>query len=62
MATFVGVLTFGLLDGVMIGAAISLVQLVRVSPVLHVALLGRIPGTCRFSDRYRHADNELIPT
>jgi MFS superfamily sulfate permease-like transporter len=27
----------------------------------HVALLGRIPGTRRFSDRERHADNELIP-
>jgi high affinity sulfate transporter 1 len=61
MAAFVGVLTFGLLDGVMIGAAISLVQLVRVSSHPHVALLGRIPGTRRFSDRDRHSDNELIP-
>ena len=61
MAAFVGVLTFGLLDGVMIGAAISLVQLVRVSSRPHVALLGRIPGTRRFSDRDRHAGNELIP-
>jgi MFS superfamily sulfate permease-like transporter len=26
-----------------------------------VALLGRIPGTRRFSDRQRHPDNELIP-
>ena len=42
-------------DGVMIGAAISLVQLVRVSSRPHVALLGRIPGTRRFSDRDRHA-------
>src|SRR6266436_9011480 len=61
MAAFVGVLTFGLLDGVMIGAAISLVQLVRVSSRPHVALLGRIPGTRRFSDCDRHADNERIP-
>ena len=61
MAAFIGVLTFGLLDGVMIGAAISLVQLVRVSSHPHVALLGRIPGTRRFSDRDRHAGNELIP-
>jgi high affinity sulfate transporter 1 len=61
MAAFVGVLTFGLLDGVMIGAAISLVQLVRVSSHPHVALLGRIPGTRRFSDSDRHAGNELIP-
>ena len=61
MAAFAGVLTFGLLRGVMLGALISLVQLVRVSSRPHVALLGRIPGTRRFSDRDRHADNELIP-
>jgi high affinity sulfate transporter 1 len=61
IAAFVGVLTFGLLEGVMIGAAISLVQLVRVSSHPHVALLGRIPGTRRFSDRDRHTGNELIP-
>ncbi len=61
IAAFGGVLTFGLLDGVMIGAAISIVQLVHQSSRPHVALLGRIPGTRRFSDRDRHPDNELIP-
>jgi len=61
MAAFGGVLTFGLLRGVMLGALISLVQLVRLSSRPHVALLGRIPGTRRFSDRDRHGDNELIP-
>ena len=60
-AAFAGVLTFGLLRGVMLGALISLVQLVRVSSRPHVALLGRIPGTRRFSDRDRHEGNELIP-
>src|SRR5207237_3102918 len=60
MAAFLGVLTSGLLRGVMIGAAISLVQLVRESSRPHVGLLGRIPGTRRFSDRERHLDNELI--
>ena len=61
IAALGGVLTSGLLRGVMIGVAISLVQLVRVSSRPHVALLGRIPGTRRFSDCDRHADNELIP-
>jgi high affinity sulfate transporter 1 len=61
VTAFVGVLTFGLLLGVMIGAVISLVQLVYLSSRPHVALLGRIPGTRRFSDRDRHPDNELIP-
>ena len=61
IAAFVGVLTFGLLRGVMIGALISLVQLLRLASRPHVAMLGRIPGTRRFSDRERHPDNELIP-
>jgi len=57
----VGVMTSGLLRGVMIGAVISLVQLIRRASKPHVALLGRIPGTRRFSDRERHPNNELIP-
>jgi high affinity sulfate transporter 1 len=61
MAAFGGVLTTGLLRGVMIGAAISIVQLMRQSSRPHVALLGQIPGTRRFSDCDRHTDNELIP-
>lgn len=56
-----GVLTSGLLRGVLIGAVISLVQLLRRASRPHVAFLGRIPGTRRFSDRERHPDNELIP-
>jgi len=61
MAAIAGVLTSGLLRGVMIGAVISLVQLLRRASRPHVAFLGRIPGTRRFSDRERHPDNELIP-
>src|SRR4051812_48729231 len=61
IAAIAGVLTSGLLRGVMIGAVISLVQLLRRASRPHVAFLGRIPGTRRFSDRERHPDNELIP-
>jgi SulP family sulfate permease len=60
MTAFLGVLTSGLLRGVMIGAVISLVELVRESSRPHIGFLGRIPGTRRFSDRERHPDNELI--
>jgi MFS superfamily sulfate permease-like transporter len=60
MAALLGVLGSGLLRGVMIGAIISLVQLLRRASKPHVAFLGRIPGTRRFSDRGRHHDNELI--
>src|ERR1700756_1071732 len=61
IAALLGVLGSGLLRGVMIGAVISLVQLLRRASRPHVAFLGRIPGTRRFSDRARHPDNELIP-
>src|SRR5204863_2025903 len=61
IAAIAGVLTSGLLRGVMIGAMISLVQLLRTAARPHVAFLGRIPGTRRFSDRERHPDNQLIP-
>src|SRR3954454_675332 len=60
MAAILGVLSSGLLRGVLIGALISLVQLLRTASRPHVAFLGRIPGTRRFSDRERHPDNELI--
>jgi high affinity sulfate transporter 1 len=61
MAALLGVLGSGLLRGVMIGAVISLVQLLRTASRPHVAFLGRIPGSRRFSDRQRHPDNELTP-
>jgi sulfate permease, SulP family len=61
VAALVGVLSSGLLRGVLIGAIISLVLLIRRASRPHVAFLGRIAGTRRFSDRERHPDNELIP-
>ncbi len=61
IAAIVGVLGQGLLRSVMIGAVISLVLLIRRASRPHVAVLGRIPGTRRFSDLERHPDNEQIP-
>lgn len=52
-----GVLWSGLLRGVLIGAIISLVLLIRRASRPHVAFLGRIPGTRRYSDLARHPDN-----
>ena len=60
-AAIAGVLSSGLLRGVMIGAIISLVQLLRRASRPHVAFLGRIPGTRRYSDRKGHPDNEPTP-
>ena len=61
VAALLGVLCSGLLRGVLIGAIISLVLLIRRASRPHVAFLGRIAGTRRFSDHERHPDNELIP-
>ena len=61
MAALAGVLGSGLLRGVMLGVVISLLMLLRRASRPKVALLGRIPGTQRFSDMERHPDNERIP-
>ena len=61
MVAMFGVLGQGLLRGVAIGALISLVLLIRRASLPSVAVLGRVPGTRRFSDRERHPENEAIP-
>lgn len=56
-----GVLLMGVLDGVVIAVLASLGMLLwRVSHP-QVAVLGRIPGTNRFSDIARHPNNETLP-
>ena len=61
MVALLGVLWAGLLKGVLIGAIVSLVLLIRRVSSPHVAFLGRIPGARRYSDLKRHADNEPTP-
>jgi len=56
-----GVLCFGLLQGVLVGAIISLVLLIRRASTPRVAFLGRIPGSRRYSDMERHTSNEPTP-
>jgi MFS superfamily sulfate permease-like transporter len=57
----VGVLALGILDGVIIAVLASLVMVLGHVARPHVAFLGRIPGTDRFSDVARHPENEAIP-
>ncbi len=59
-AALAGVLASGLLRGVLIGAVISMLLLIRRASRPHVAFLGRIPGTRRYSDLERHPDNEPV--
>ena len=60
IAALLGVLGQGLLRGVLVGAILSLLLLLRRASNPHVAFLGRIPGTDRFSDLERHPDNEHL--
>jgi high affinity sulfate transporter 1 len=61
MVAFAGVLLLGILRGVMVAAVVSILMLLRRSAYPHVAFLGRIPGSRRYSDLARHPDNELPP-
>jgi SulP family sulfate permease len=57
----IAVIVFGILQGVLIGALFSLTLIIRNVSSPHVAFLGRIPGTNRYTDIKRHPDNELLP-
>jgi sulfate permease, SulP family len=57
----VSVICFGILQGVLIGALASLILILKTVSGPHIAFLGRIPGTDRFTDIKRHPDNELLP-
>jgi SulP family sulfate permease len=60
MVALVGVLLLGILKGVLLAVVVSLLMLLAVAARPHVAILGRIPGTRRYSDIERHPDNELV--
>jgi high affinity sulfate transporter 1 len=56
-----GVLVMGILDGVLVAVLASVLMILGRAARPHVAFLGRIPGTDRFSDAARHPENEAIP-
>src|SRR6516162_1759567 len=57
----VAVLALGILQGILLATLASvLLLLVRVSQP-HVAFLGRVPGTNRYSDMTRHPENAPLP-
>lgn len=61
MVALFGVLLLGILKGVLLAAIVSLLMLLAGAAHPHVAFLGRIPGTRRYSDLERHPDNEELP-
>lgn len=58
---FTCVICFGILQGVLIGALASLILIIKIVSSPNIAVLGRIPGTDRFTDIKRHPDNEVLP-
>lgn len=61
MVALFAVLVLGILKGVIVAAFVSILLLLAGTSRPHIAFLGRIPGTKRFSDQERNPDNELIP-
>ncbi|ABR89300.1 sulfate transporter [Janthinobacterium sp. Marseille] len=61
LAAMLGVLVFGMLEGVMIGTVLSLLMLVWRASNPSTVLLGRIPGSELYSDLARHPENETVP-
>jgi MFS superfamily sulfate permease-like transporter len=60
MVALIGVLLLGILKGVLVATVASLLLLLAGAARPHVAFLGRIPGTRRYSDMERHPDNEQL--
>lgn len=60
-AALLGVLGSGLLRGVLIGAVISLLLLLRRGASPPTTELGRVPGTAYWADALRHPENERLP-
>jgi sulfate permease, SulP family len=56
-----GVLGSGPVNGVLLGAGISIVLLLRQAARPRITELGRVPGTIYFADRTRHPENEFTP-
>ena len=60
LVALLGVLAFGILDGVLLASIFSLVMLVRRAASPATAVLGRFPGTQEFGDLSRNPENERI--
>ena len=61
IAAVLGVLGSGPVNGVLLGAAISIVLLLRQAARPRVTELARVPGTTHFADLVRHPENERTP-
>ncbi len=56
-----GVLLFGILKGVLLAVIFSILMLLRLASRPRIAVLGRLPGTDRFVDAMRYAEQQQVP-
>jgi sulfate permease, SulP family len=61
VAALLGALVFGVLAGVVIGVALSIFWLIKVSTRPHIPMLAREPGTDVYRDLADHPDGESVP-
>ncbi len=61
VVAMLGVLGSGILRGVLIGATLSLLMLLRRGSRPHTTELGRVQGTDYFADCLRYPENERVP-
>lgn len=61
MVATMGVLSFGILKGVLLATIFSILLLLRRASRPRIALLGRLPGMDRFADRTRYPEVEMLP-
>jgi len=61
VAALLGVMTFGILQGVVIGVLLSIFWLVAVSAIPYIPELGRKPGTHAFFDLKEHPESQTYP-
>ncbi len=60
MVAIAGVLTFGILKGVLIAAVTSIVYLIARTTAPAVVVLGKVKGSTQYTDIGRHPENEEI--
>ena len=59
--TLLGVITVGVLPGVVVAVGVAIVQLLMRASHPHDAILGRIPGSNDYHDKENHPEAEAVP-
>lgn len=61
VSALVGVLLFGVLEGILLAAVFSLITLIARAEAPDTAVLGKLPGTSKFVDLSRNTDAVAVP-